>query len=117
MFYLFLDTGPSIKVKSFYCQERISLLVQEMVGCALLGSRLEFIQVRGFTAQRNLDTLQINFVASGGAVAFDGYLLNRRGIPDLYPSFFCKIPYPGGMPTGPNPPASPSHQAYTHLRM
>ena len=29
--------------------------------------------------------LPINFVASGGAVAFDGYLLNRRGIPDLYP--------------------------------
>ena len=31
--------------------------------------------------------LPINFVASGGAVAFDGYLLNRRGIPDLYPNF------------------------------
>ena len=31
--------------------------------------------------------LPINFVASGGAVAFDGYLLNRRGIPDLYPYY------------------------------
>ena len=29
--------------------------------------------------------LPVNFAASGGAVAFDGYLLNRRGIPDLYP--------------------------------